>query len=241
MFRTVKTFAYAFGLMIKKYPKDGKALVKATEEGRIKDAEKIIVPIITEAMKGVNKRAGFEIEVDGEDRIPMDGPFVMVCNHQSYFDVCALLSIVGTKRRFGVIAKKEVKKVGPLAKWMKGIGCVFIDREHPREAIKAIDESIKVLEGGTPMAFFPEGTRSKSSEVGPFKTGVFKIVQAVKPIVIPISIEGTYLAMEANGNKIKPAKCKVVIGEPIDTKDYTREDFKALPNKLRDIIIENKG
>ena len=238
MLRTINTFSYGISRLIGYYPKYRKAK-KMINEGKLKEAEEFLMEkYVHKAMKNVLKKAGMEVDIEGIENVPKEGPFILISNHQGNFDPIVLIYSI-PNRRFGFIAKKEIKKIGILKIWMEIIGCTFIDRKSPKDAIKTLMEAEKVILSGTPMAFFPEGTRSKSSEVGTFKTGVFKVVEKVKTKVIPVSIDGTYNAMEANGGKIKPCHVTVTFGEVIDTKDYTKEDFKKLPDLLREQIIKN--
>ena len=79
---------------------------------------------------------------------------------------------------------------------MKERGCVFIDRENARSSLKAINEAIRNLNLGHSMAVFPEGTRSKCSQVGDFKAGSLRIAIKSGVKVIPVSIKDSYKLIE---------------------------------------------
>lgn len=237
MLRTINVFAFGFSRLFGLYPKYLKTK-KLIDEGKLKEAEDFLVPnYLYKALDTLLKKAGVTVDVSGLENIPKEGPFILLANHQGNFDPIVLMYAVKNKR-FGFIAKKEIKKIWILKIWMEVIGCAFIDRKSPRDAIKSLNEAEKIIKAGTPMAFFPEGTRSRSSEVGTFKTGVFKIVEKVKLPVIPVAINGTYKVMEANNGKIRPANVTVTIGKSIETKDYTRDEFKELPEKVKQNIID---
>lgn len=239
MFETVGTFSYAFSRMFYHYPSAIKAK-KLLDEGKYKEEENFLMDrIVVKSIEGVMKRSKVNIDVLGRENIPQDGPFVLVANHQGYFDVIAMMYAMGNKR-VAFIAKKEFAKIGILKKWIEVMGGLFIDRKNPREAMKTIIKAEELVASGVPMAVFPEGTRSRKSEMGEFKTGVFKIIEKTKVPVIPLSIEGSYNIMEANNNKIKPGKINVTIGKPIDTSNYDKQDFRTLPDKVKQIILENK-
>lgn len=239
MFRTLDVFLCAISRLIGYLPGYGK-IEKLINEGKIKEAEEILVKnYIQSAITKLVKKAGMDIDIKGYENVPKEGPFMFISNHQSDFDAIALFYAM-KERRFGFVAKKELAKVPVLSKWMKITGTSFIDRKNPRQAIKDIMEAEETVKKGTPLCVFPEGTRSKSSEVGPFKTGVFKILEKTKVPVVPVSIEGTYKVYEANGNKVKPAKVTLTFGEVIETKDFTKDDFREFPEKIKEIIIKNK-
>lgn len=236
MLRTINVFSYGISRLFGLYPKYKKTK-QLVDAGKLKEAEDYLVPnYLYKALDKVLKKSGVTVDVTGLENIPKEGPFILLSNHQGNFDPIVLMYALKTKR-FGFIAKKEIKKIWILKIWMEVIGCAFIDRKSPRDAIKSLAEAEKIIKGGTPMAFFPEGTRSRSSKVGTFKTGVFKIVEKVKVPVIPVAINGTYKVMEANNGKIKPANVTVTIGKQIETKDYTKEEFKELPEKVKENII----
>ncbi|MDD4000979.1 MAG: lysophospholipid acyltransferase family protein, partial [Bacilli bacterium] len=112
------------------------------------------------------KRAGITVNARGLENIP-DEAVLYVGNHQGYFDIPALCMTI--TRQFGFIVKKELKKVPLFNKWISQIESIYIDRENPRESLKNIQEGIELLKNGYSLAIFPEGTRSKSAEMGEFK------------------------------------------------------------------------
>lgn len=235
--RKISVFGYGISRLIGYLPlrAKGKKLLK---EGKIEEFNEKIMGKIKHATTVVLKKAGTTLDVKGLENVPKNEPVAFVCNHQGNFDPVVLMSTL-EPMRLGFIAKIEIKKIKFLATWMELIGCTFIDRKNPRNAIKGIEAATENVKNGTSMAFFPEGTRSKSSNVGEFKTGVFKVIEKAKVKVVPVAINGTYNIMEANDGKIKPANVTVTYCKPIETKDYTKEDYKLLPEKVKSIIIEN--
>jgi len=238
MFRTFNVYMYVINKLIAYYPvlKRGNRLVK---ENKIDEVENsILKKHVVRIVNVVLKKSGVKVQKNGLENIPQNETVIFISNHQGNFDPVILLSALDGKR-FGFIAKKEIEKIGILKMWMDFLGCIFIDRNNPREAIKAINLAIDKVQSGLSMAFFPEGTRSKCSEVGEFKTGVFKIIEKTKVKVVPVSINGTYKILESNNNKIKPANVSITFGTPIDTSNFEKSDFKELPNMIRNIIIKN--
>lgn len=199
------------------------------------EANKYIQKIVMNWSKFTIKTMGLDVEVRGKENIKNE-TYLFVANHQSYFDIPVLLHIAG--KPIGFIAKKELEKVPVLRWWMKKFHCILMDRENPREAIKSINEGIDNLNKGYSMAIFPEGTRSKSHEVMDFKKGSLKLATKSGTKVIPVSIDGTFKALEETGT-LKRTKVKVTIGEPIDPKDFSREDQNNLSEIIREIIKNN--
>lgn len=182
--------------------------------------------------------AGADIEVTGEENLlPDDMPAVYVGNHQSIADIPLVLSRMGRPK--GIISKGELEKHKLFALWMKAFGCVLVDREDPRRAAVAMREASEHVEAGYPMVIFAEGTRSRSGDVNEFKAGAFRIAQKSKVPAVPFCIDGTGDLFEYNGNVLNPkSKVRLHIMPAIDTSDYTRDDWKALPGICEEMIRE---
>jgi len=180
------------------------------------------------------KRAGIKVKVEGKENLP-EGNCLFVSNHQGYFDIPAI--IYGTDRAMGFIAKKEILKHKFISYWMERIHCVFIDRENVRESIKAINKGAEYLEKGYNIAVFPEGTRSKGPEMGEFKKGSLKLATKSGVPIVPVAINGTYKAREANkGNAISSAEVTVTICKPLVLSELTKEEQSNLAEIIKDII-----
>jgi 1-acyl-sn-glycerol-3-phosphate acyltransferase len=112
-----------------------------------------------------------------------------------------------------------------------------MDRSDMKQSTKIIIEGIRQLKEGTNMVVFPEGTRSKGGPVHEFKAGSFKLATKSKAVVVPLTIDGTYKIMEANGNRIKPAEVNLYIHKPIITAELTKEETAELPARVEKIIL----
>lgn len=178
------------------------------------------------------KTLGAEIYVEGKENIP-EGSCLFVANHQGYLDIPVFLSIID--KPLGFIAKKELRGIPVLSNWMKELRCVFMDRDNVREAVKAISEGIDYLKAGHSMVIFPEGTRSKSSDVGEFKKGSMKFAVRANVPIVPVTINGTYKAFE-ECNRIRKCSVNISIGKPIFIDELTKEEQNNLSTLVRDII-----
>lgn len=147
-----------------------------TKKGRIQERDQYINRIIFKWARRMMKAGGAKMEVHGVENIPKDTPVLFTPNHQGMYDVPAM--ITGLDAPHGLVAKKEALHYPILRTWMKYLHCVFIDRENPREAVKALNETAENIKNGYSMVIFPEGTRSRSDTVGEFKHGAFKIAKS---------------------------------------------------------------
>lgn len=189
-------------------------------------------------MGSLLRLAGVEVTVSGLENIP-NCPAVFVSNHQGNFDIPILLC--NLDRVHGIVAKIELQKIPFIRIWMRYFNCVFIDRNNPRRSMAALNQAIRNIQEGGSMIIFPEGTRSRNDEVGEFKAGGFKIAQKTGAPIVPVCIGGSYKAMEANHMWIKPAAVRLHILPPIETSGLSREEFKVIGDKVRRLIIEEKG
>lgn len=180
---------------------------------------------------------GIKVDVHGLENIPSQ-PCVFIGNHSSILDIPLILHTVD--KRIGFIAKKELSDTPVIGYWINRSGSVFIDRENPKEAIKAINKGVENIKNGYSMAIFPEGTRAKNGTVGEFKKGSLKLATKSKVPIVPVSIDRASRAYEDSG-KFTPTNIRVVYGEPIYTDSISKEEERTLMDKVRSIIIENLG
>lgn len=178
---------------------------------------------------------GIELEIKGKENIP-ERSVVFIGNHTSILDIPIIVYTIG--HAVGFISKKEILKVPIIGYWLRRGHCIPLDRQNPREAIKVINEGVENLKEGYSMAIFPEGTRSKTGEVGEFKKGSLKLATKAKTPIIPISIDRASRAFEAERRFI-PTKIKVVIGDPIYTENLSRDDEKEIAEKVRSVVVAN--
>lgn len=180
--------------------------------------------------------SGAKIKVEGEENIP-EGPVLYVSNHQSNFDIPIFISYVDRPK--GFIAKSETAKMPFVVSWMRQMRCVFMNRKDIRQSVEAIGQGVKYIKEGYSMVIFPEGTRSSSGEVGEFKAGSFKLALKSGASVVPVVISGSKDIMEKGSLIIKPAKVKVKILEPVNVKELSKEEAKALHAKVEQLIRNN--
>jgi len=200
------------------------------------EAEKYLFETAKNWSKFVLKAGGLNLTVIGKDNIPNE-PCLFVGNHQSNFDIPAILS--NMNRITGAVAKKEMDNIPIMTYWMRQIHCVFMDRENPREALKAIAEGVENLKNGYSMLIFPEGTRSKSNNMGEFKKGSMRLAIKAGVPIVPVTLFDTYKVMEGNNGKIKNANAKLIIGKPIYLDDMSKEEKANVSDVVQNIIQNN--
>ncbi|MCL2400403.1 MAG: 1-acyl-sn-glycerol-3-phosphate acyltransferase [Defluviitaleaceae bacterium] len=197
-----------------------------------REFDKYIHKIASRWALGNAQRSGAKFHIEGFENIPKDQAVVFVANHQGDFDIAVFLAYFPIPH--GYVAKIEMLKVPLLRDWMKNMRCIFIDRSSIRQTAGAMLEGIKVLQNGHSLVLFPEGTRSKSTTMGEFKSASFKLAAKAKVPIVPVTIDGTYKIMEENRRFIKPADVYVKIHPAIATDGNA--DIAGLSEKVRGII-----
>lgn len=180
--------------------------------------------------------SGVKCTVIGKENVPKDRPVLYTPNHRSIFDIP--LTYVRCERRTGYVAKKEIKKVPVLSIWMRFMNCQFLDRTDLRAGLKMITRCVELINDGSSICIFPEGTRNKNCDhdIMEFHEGSFKIAEKTKCTVVPVTINNTENIFENQFPKIRPTHIIIEYGTPIETKDMSREDFKKLATRVHDEI-----
>ena len=161
---------------------------------------------------------------------------MFVSNHNSWMDIPFIGHAMGW-RNYKFVAKKELEKVPILGKAIKTAKNVLIDRTNRKSQLLTLTSGMKWLDDGVNLVTFPEGTRSRSGRLMPFKNGAFKMAHKAGAPVIPISICRAQDVMPSYWMfPYRPAAgvCKVVVHEPVESKGKTEQE---LADAVRESII----
>ena len=159
------------------------------------------------------------IKVTGREHVNPKQSYVFVANHQSFLDVFAVYGWL--PNNFKWLMKKEIRKVPFVGTACKVAGHIFVDRSNPRAALQSMEHIKGELVDGISTVIFPEGTRTKTGEMGRFKQGAFKIAMDLNLPVVPLSLKGFHHAMPARQLFVNPKASTVLhIGEPIDLSQF---------------------
>ena len=160
------------------------------------------------------------IKVTGKEHVNPKQSYVFVANHQSFLDVFAVYGWL--PNNFKWLMKKELRKVPFVGTACAVAGHIFVDRSNPRAALQSMEKVKKELVDGISTVIFPEGTRTKTGEIGRFKQGAFKIAMDMELPVVPITLNGFYKAMPSGQPFANPfSHLSLHIGKPIDISQFT--------------------
>ncbi len=187
--------------------------------------------------KGLLRVLGIKLEVSFEKPLPK-GQYVFMANHQSQLDIPVLeKALEDYDIRF--LAKKSLFQI-PFFGWgIKALGYIPIEREDPRKGLKSIMMCVERLKKGYSLVVFPEGTRSPTGELLPFKTGGFLIPIKAGIDIVPVSILGTrdILPKGSLWFRLRHGKrVRVFVSEPIKIKALDRKNKKELAQITREKV-----
>ena len=221
--RTIAMFIYLFGYMILHYGILRRA-ERAAAAGDTATVEQIVNQHIPRWSRGILKVTGVSLSVEGLENIPKDRPCVFVANHRSYYDIPLLLA--GLEKPHGILAKEELEKIPLLNRWMKLLGCVFVQRDDVRASVRALNDATAIVEGGRSFVIFPE-----------VKAGAFRIAVKTGAPVVPVAVTGARALFETNGNRCRPGSVRIKIMSPIQTAGMSKAEQKQLPDAVRQSIL----
>ncbi|MFE3442341.1 1-acylglycerol-3-phosphate O-acyltransferase [Nocardia sp. NPDC059180] len=176
------------------------------------------------------------LRVTGAHNARAPRPAVFVFNHQSQYDVIIVPAVLGG----GVtgIGKKELTKNPVFGPLMRFVGVTFIDRADTARAKASLEPVVHTLRDGLSIAVAPEGTRSYTPEVGPFKKGAFHIaIQAGVP-VIPVVIRNAGEISWRDSMVVRPGVVDVAILDPIDVSGWDPVDMHDDVERVRQLFID---
>jgi len=176
---------------------------------------------------------GIRVTVEGLDRVGADRPTVYCINHRSNVDVIVFELILPNCPRLRALYKAELGKIPVLGMVLRTAGFVPVERAKRDRAIEAVDLAVEHLKAGDSFLLAPEGTRSRTDQMLPFKKGGFVMAIKAQVPVVPIAIIGSDHAMPRGRFYATPCRVLIRIGEPVPTTGLGFEDRDALAADVR--------
>jgi 1-acyl-sn-glycerol-3-phosphate acyltransferase len=189
----------------------------------------------------VVEHLGMTIDVEGRENFSPNATYLVMSNHQSHYDVPVLFHVLGPPhgKPLRMIAKMELFNIPFFGPAMKNAGFISIDRNSRTKAMASLAEAKRRMADGVSVWIAPEGTRSPSGELLPFKKGGFHLALDVGQPVLPVTVSGTRDALRrGSGRSTRGAHVRVVIHRPIDVSAYDRtvKGISALGEDVRATI-----
>ena len=178
--------------------------------------------------------SGIKYRVAGTENLPRDRAAVYCCNHQSNVDPPILYTALHP--RLHILYKHEIDRIPVLARAFRMGGFIPIDRSKRESAMRSIEAGARSLQAGNSFLIFPEGTRSKTDEMLPFKKGGFIMAIKAGAPIVPVAIQGGRRAMRRGSRIIRPVTVSIRVGAPIETSGLDLDDRDMLILRVREAI-----
>lgn len=175
------------------------------------------------------------VELRGVENLP-DGPFILMSNHQSNFDILSLIATI--PRRIYWIAKKELFDIPVFGPSMRRGGYIPLDRSDGRKALKSMENAADIIRQGSSVVMFPEGTRSRDGQLLPFKRGGFMLAVRAGVPVIPVTINGSGRVNPGGLIRLYSGRITLTLHPRIDVPDGMKKSAAEewLMEKVREAI-----
>lgn len=180
----------------------------------------------------------FGFSVKGQEHVPKTGPVILAANHLSILDPIAVGA--GVWRPVSFFARADLFRLPVLSWLLPRIHAIPVERGE--SDLAAIKRALRTLERGFAFGIFPEGTRSRTGRLQPFKTGVAAIALRTGTPVVPVAVMGTEKALPVGSRRIRLRRpIRVVYGEPIPVlkkERPSREDLLRLTREIEAKVAE---
>lgn len=133
------------------------------------------------------------VTVEGRENLDKDQSYIFCPNHQGAFDIFLIYGFL--RRNFKWMLKESLRKAPVIGKACEAAGFIFIDNHSPKKIQHSYEQARKTLQGGMSMVVFPEGRRTFTGEMGPYKRGAFMLADDLQLPVVPITIQGSFVVM----------------------------------------------
>jgi len=189
----------------------------------------------TDWSRDILSAASTPVVASGLEHIPRDQPVIYASNHSSMFDIWALFATLPGSVRF--VAKRELFRIPVLGRAMLAVGHVPIDRTARKRAFEAYDEAARMIRGGTSVVVSPEGTRSRTGELLPFKNAPFGLAIAAQVPIVPVYVHHTFEILPKGAWRLRPRPIRLVVGQTIPTAGRRPEDREQLRDEVRAAMV----
>ncbi|MEH6582280.1 MAG: HAD-IB family hydrolase [Halioglobus sp.] len=183
---------------------------------------------------------GMDLNVVGEHHIWAQRPAVFIFNHQSKADVIICAKLL--RRDLAGVGKKEIKEMPVIGKVLEMGGVVMIDRADSRGAIESMKPLVDAMrEEGKSVALAPEGTRSISPKLAPFKKGAFHLAMQAGVPIVPIVIRNAGDVAPKGDFVFRSATVDVEVLPPVDTSDWHTSTLDEHVRDVRNLFLRALG
>ncbi|HTM47763.1 MAG TPA: lysophospholipid acyltransferase family protein [Bryobacteraceae bacterium] len=181
--------------------------------------------------------SGVRMEIEGLEKIDLQGAYVFVANHRSLMDTPVVLAHIPLQFRF--LAKRGLFMIPILGTHLRRAGHLPVVKGDPRASLRSMSDAARIIrERGVSVLLFPEGGRSQDDTLLEFREGAAYIAIKAGVPVVPVALIGTRNVLKMGSMQIMSGVVKLRIGDPVDTSRLTLKDRSTLTHALREKVGE---
>lgn len=174
------------------------------------------------------------IEVRGRENIDKNTSYVFVANHQGAYDIFLIYGYLN--HNFKWMMKKSLRNIPFVGSACAAAGHIFVDKSTPSGVKETLQQAEATLQGGMSLVVFPEGARSWTGAMRPFKRGAFQLAVEFSLPVVPLTIDGAFAVMPRTTYNFKPGKIILTIHPPIYPDKNEEHDLDRLMKESYQVI-----
>lgn len=177
------------------------------------------------------------VKINRNKQLKKNQSYIFVANHQGAFDIFLIYGFIG--RNFKWMMKKSLRSIPFVGKACQSAGHIFVDKSGPKKIQETIDQARHSLRDGTSLVVFPEGRRTFTGKMGPFKKGAFQLADELQLPIVPLTIDGSFDVLPRTGKFIKWHRMTLTMHDPIYPQGIGPEDIKETMEKAYEAIQSN--
>lgn len=176
------------------------------------------------------------VKVRGHEHIDRKRSYVFISNHQGAFDIFLIYGFLGVPIKW--VMKAGIGKIPFVGAACRAAGFIFVDNSTAKSAARSVREAERSLKKGASIVVFPEGSRTKTGQMGRFKKGAYQMAVDQGLPVAPITLNGPFDVLPIGSLNVHPRKMEMIIHEPIPTEgmDTSHQGLQEIAEKTREII-----
>jgi 1-acyl-sn-glycerol-3-phosphate acyltransferase len=182
---------------------------------------------------------GCRLRSEGGERLRSGGPFLLACNHTSYFDMLALLALLPLD--FTFVAKRETLRWPFIGRLVRQAGYLTVDRADAVDSVAVSAGVTETVRAGRSVLVFPEATFTSAAGLRPFRLGTFKTAVEAGQAITPVALRGVRRVLRDGTLVPRPGPIDLWVGAPIAPEGREWRDVVALRDRVADALAEHCG
>jgi 1-acyl-sn-glycerol-3-phosphate acyltransferase len=180
---------------------------------------------------------GVQVKIVYQDRLQPGKTYLYMGNHVNIFDIIIMGAYLPT---YIVGLEKDTHFHWPIyGSIIKRFGNIPLSQGNTANALESIHQAEAALQSGTSVVIMPEGTRTRTGQMGIFKKGGFHLAIDAKATIMPFTLKGAFEINQKGNWRIKPGQIELIFCHPIEASDYSKETLPELRDRVKSAIASN--